>query len=113
MLGPHQAIKACNERERFALEFARPVVGPIPPASLLRGDLREHRPGGKARFFNDHIAFRTFANQRPMTGIASLSRLFEALDYRPAGVYHFPDKHLTQFITNIRIRSFPSCSYRN
>ena len=47
-----------------------------------------------ATFVNDHIAFRTFALQEPTTGIVSLSRAFEALDYRPAGVYHFRDKHL-------------------
>lgn len=48
-----------------------------------------------ATFFNDHIAFRTFASQRPATGIASIARIFEALGYRAAGCYHFPDKHLS------------------
>lgn len=93
-LGPHQAIKARNERERFTLElfdglwdrYRQRVAYVATYESIVRE--------AGARFFNDHIAFRTFANQRPMTGIASLSRLFEALDYRPAGVYHFPDKHL-------------------
>lgn len=48
-----------------------------------------------ATFVNDHIAFRTFANQAPPSGIASLSRVFEALGYRAAGAYHFEDKHLS------------------
>lgn len=48
-----------------------------------------------ATFFNDHIAFRTFAGQFPQTGIASISRVFEALGYRAAGSYHFEDKQLS------------------
>jgi hypothetical protein len=48
-----------------------------------------------AKFFNDHIAFRTLATQTPLAGISSISRIFETLDYRAAGVYHFTDKHLS------------------
>lgn len=51
------------------------------------------RLGGNFR--NDHIAFRTFAVQSRWSGLAALSRPFEALGYRPAGVYDFPDKSLT------------------
>lgn len=51
------------------------------------------RLGGTFR--NDHVAFRTFAVQSRWSGIAALSRPFEALGYRPAGVYDFPDKSLT------------------
>lgn len=51
------------------------------------------RAGGK--FVNDHIAFRTVAGQSPVTGIVSISRVFEALGYIPAGLYQFPDKHLS------------------
>ncbi len=46
-------------------------------------------------FRNDHLAFRTFATQSPWSGIAAISRPFEALGYRAAGTYDFPDKHLT------------------
>lgn len=46
-------------------------------------------------FRNDHLAFRTFATQEKWSGIAAISRPFEALGYRPAGAYDFPDKHLT------------------
>jgi hypothetical protein len=46
-------------------------------------------------FFNDHIAFRTIASQQPMTGIATIARVFEALGYRAAGNYYFADKHLS------------------
>ena len=47
-----------------------------------------------AHFLNDHIAFRSVAWQQPSAGISSISRPFEALGYRPAACYHFPDKHL-------------------
>ncbi|UPT75532.1 MAG: DUF1338 domain-containing protein [Elusimicrobiota bacterium] len=53
--------------------------------------LKEH--GGTFR--NDHLAFRTFAAQERWSGIASIARPFEALGYRAAGAYDFPDKHLT------------------
>lgn len=48
-----------------------------------------------ATFVNDHIAFRTIACQQPMTGIGCVSRMFESLGYRAAGLYDFPDKHLS------------------
>lgn len=48
-----------------------------------------------AAFVNDHIAFRTIAGQAPVTGIVSVSRMFEALGYQAAGTYQFPDKRLT------------------
>src|SRR5262245_4277119 len=49
----------------------------------------------QATFVNDHIAFRTFAAQQPLAGIATISRIFEALGYRAAGSYHFDDKQLS------------------
>ncbi|HUG67229.1 MAG TPA: DUF1338 domain-containing protein [Pirellulaceae bacterium] len=92
--GPHQAIEARTARERFTLElFDRLWARYRQRVAYVAAYERIVQAAG-ARFFNDHIAFRTFANQNPATGITSLSRLFEALDYRPAGVYDFPDKHL-------------------
>lgn len=46
-------------------------------------------------FENDHVAFRTFAAQRPWLGIAAVARPFEALGWRAAGTYDFPDKKLS------------------
>jgi Domain of unknown function (DUF1338) len=43
-------------------------------------------------FHNDHVAFRSLA--RPGGGIALLRRPFEALGWRAAGAYQFPDAHL-------------------
>src|SRR5262249_39765856 len=45
-------------------------------------------------FVNDHIAFRTFAWDKPAAGIFKLARPFEALGYVASGCYTFPDKHL-------------------
>jgi len=47
-----------------------------------------------ADFQNDHIAFRSIAWQQPAAGISSIARPFQALGYRPAACYHFPNKHL-------------------
>jgi hypothetical protein len=94
ILGPHQAIAAETERERFTLAlFDRLWEQYRQRVSYVQIYEQVVAVAG-ATFVNDHIAFRTIANQSPQTGIASLSRIFEALDYRPAGVYHFPDKHL-------------------
>jgi hypothetical protein len=41
---------------------------------------------------NDHIALRTFAD--PRVGQSVLAAPFIAAGYRPAGVYHFPNKKL-------------------
>lgn len=46
-------------------------------------------------FENDHVAFRTFAAQKPWLGLAAVSRPFEALGWRAAGNYDFPDKKLS------------------
>lgn len=93
-LGPHQAIKADNQSGQFTLDLLDRLWDRyrqrVSYVATYESIVRE----AGARFVNDHIAFRTIACQRPMTGIVSLSRVFEALDYRPAGIYHFPDKHL-------------------
>lgn len=92
--GPHQKIAADHPRHRFTLELLdrlwdvyRNRVSYVQTYEQVIG---RHN----ATFVNDHIALRTIANQNPQTGIASISRLIEALDYRPAGAYYFPDKHL-------------------
>ena len=74
-----------------------------------------------ATFVNDHIAFRTFATQQPLAGIATISRIFEALGYRAAGSYHFDDKQLSAihfqhpnqqfpklFISELRVPELPA-----
>jgi len=92
--GPHQTIRANLGREQFALQLFDALWERYRErVSYVRTYESLIRDAG-ATFVNDHIAFRTLANQNPLTGISSLSRIFEALGYRPAGVYDFPDKHL-------------------
>lgn len=93
--GPHGRIPADDPRECLILrlfdalwvEYRADVVH-------VRSYEQVVRAAG-ATFVNDHIAFRTVASQEPYVGIGSLSRLFEALGYRAAGCYDFPDKQLS------------------
>ena len=58
-------------------------------------------------FQNDHLAFRTFAVQERWSGIAAISRPFEALGYRAAATYDFPDKNLTSIHFAPPVESLP------
>jgi hypothetical protein len=91
---PHKSVEIGNERERFLVDlFDALWVEYRGRVSYVR-KYEEVVAGLGASFFNDHIAFRTLARQRPQLGIATLSRLFEALGYIPANCYQFPDKDL-------------------
>ncbi|MEX0717740.1 MAG: DUF1338 domain-containing protein [Planctomycetaceae bacterium] len=93
--GPHSRISLSDDRERFAAAlFDRLWERYRTRVSHVGVYERVIRDAG-ATFVNDHIAFRTFAWQRPFAGIGSVSRIFEALGYVPAGCYHFADKHLS------------------
>lgn len=93
-IAPHAHLQPRDAKERFLIRLL----------DSLWSDYRQRVPhvqtyerivrAAGAAFRNDHIAFRTIAAQEPMTGIATLSRVFEALGYHAAGVYSFPDKHL-------------------
>lgn len=105
--GPHQALGATEPRALFTLElFDRlwaDYVGRVPYAAVYQRLVAE--AGG--RFVNDHIAFRTFACQRPNVGIACLARLFQALGYRAAACYNFDDKHLAAVHLQHSLTDFP------
>jgi hypothetical protein len=93
--GPHAAIAANSPREQFCSRlFDRLWDTYRRRVAYVQSYEQVIRQAG-ATFVNDHIAFRTFACQQPHVGIASLSRVFEALGYRAAGSYHFEDKHLS------------------
>lgn len=93
--GPHQRIPLADAHERFLAELFD-LLWDRYRSRVSYVQLYEQVVQGKAAtFFNDHIAFRTFAGQHPMTGIATLSRIFEALGYRAANCYQFDDKHLS------------------
>jgi len=93
--GPHAAIPVATARERFAARLFDALWDTYRRrVSYVQTYEQVIRRAG-ATFFNDHIAFRTFACQQPQTGIATVSRIFEALGYRAAGSYHFEDKQLS------------------
>lgn len=93
--GPHGLIPVTTARERFAAQLFDTLWDTYRHrVSYVQTYEQVIRQAG-ATFFNDHIAFRTFACQQPLTGIASVSRIFEALGYRAAGSYHFEDKQLS------------------
>lgn len=94
-IGPHGSIPVHTPREHFLAELFDTLWDRYRQrVSYVRTYEQVIQQAG-ATFFNDHIAFRTFANQQPQTGIASISRIFEALGYRAAGNYHFEDKQLS------------------
>lgn len=92
--GPHGKIETPDPKERFALELFDILWDQyrnrVP--YVLSYESMVHKNGGS--FFNDHIAFRTFSLQGPLNGIFSISRLFEALGYRPVGCYFFENQKL-------------------
>lgn len=92
--GPHRRIDVSGVRERFTLDLFDVLWDRYRSRVSYVRDYETVVSSAGGTFVNDHIAFRTLAGQRPLTGIAVLSRIFEALGYVPAGCYHFPDKHL-------------------
>lgn len=119
-LGPHARVAAENPREQFAAQLLdqlwfryRERVEYVRTYELIV-------QGAGATFHNDHIALRTIASQIPLAGISSISRIFEALGWRAAGVYQFPDKRLSSthfepshpafpkiFISELQLWAFP------
>ncbi len=93
--GPHSSIPLSTPREKFAAELFDSLWETYRQRVSYVATYEQVIKGAKATFVNDHIAFRTFAVQQPLTGIASVSRVFEALGYRAAGSYHFEDKQLS------------------
>jgi hypothetical protein len=95
IVGPHQGIPVSTARERFCAEMFDSLWDTYRRrVSYVQTYEKVIKQAG-ATFVNDHIAFRTFATQQPLAGIATISRIFEALGYRAAGSYHFDDKQLS------------------
>lgn len=92
--GPHKNIPAADEKEQLLIDFLDALWDTYRKRVEYVRTYENVIYDAGATFANDHIAFRTFAGQKPLTGIASHSRIFETLGYRPAGVYFFVDKHL-------------------
>ncbi len=107
IVGPHQAIAAADDREHFALEMFDSLWDRYRTRVGYVADYERVVYNAGATFVNDHIALRSFASQRPLTGIASLSRIFEALGYVATSCYHFSDKHLNAIHLQHTNRDFP------
>src|SRR3989337_2302281 len=106
-VGPHARITTTNARDRRAAslfdrlgETSRRRVSHVGVYERIVRD-------AAGTFVNDHIAFRTFGTQSSQAGIVSISRLTEALGYRPFGCYDFPDKHLSAIHFQHPIADFP------
>lgn len=93
--GPHQRLASDSPRERFLAAVFDALWDRYRARVSYVQAYEKMVAAAGATFFNDHIAFRTLAVQQPQTGIASVSRVFEALGYRAAGSYHFEDKQLS------------------
>lgn len=118
--GPHSRIDVASDRERFTAQLFDVLWDRYRSRVSYVRDYEQVIRSAGATFVNDHIAFRTLAGQRPLAGIATLSRIFEALGYLAAGCYNFPDKHLNAihyqhanpafpklFISELRIWELP------
>lgn len=92
--GPHQALTMNTPRERCAAAILDALWATYRERVPYVQKYEEVISNAGAKFVNDHLAFRTLALQQPMAGIATLGRIFEALDFRAAGAYQFPDKNL-------------------
>lgn len=95
LLSPHQWIKPESSEEHFLIELLDNLWAGYRDRMEYVFAYEELIQAHGAKFFNDHVAFRTLATQNSGTGIHAISRIFEALGYRAAGAYDFPDKHLT------------------
>lgn len=95
MQAPHRSLEPRDGRQRFLIDLFDSLWeryrARVEPARRYEALVERH--GGVFR--NDHIAFRTFAWQEPAMGIFAVARPLEALGYRAAGSYDFPDKKLS------------------
>ncbi len=92
---PHSDVGGSDRQQRFTLQLFDRLWQRYRTRVSHVGAYEQVVAEQGGHFVNDHIAFRTFACQQPSVGIASISRLFEALGYHAAGCYNFPDKQLS------------------
>jgi len=107
IVGPHQGIPVSTARETFLAELFDTLWDRYRQRVSYVQTYEQVIKQAGATFVNDHIAFRTFATQQPLAGIASISRVFEALGYRAAGSYHFDDKQLSAIHFQHANQQFP------
>ncbi|MBT4868358.1 MAG: DUF1338 domain-containing protein [Planctomycetaceae bacterium] len=107
MMGPHGVIATVDDREGFTAEVFDVLWSRYRERVIYAAEYERIVREAGATFVNDHIALRTFACQQPLTGIASISRVFEALGYASAACYNFPNKHLSAIHFGHPNREFP------
>src|SRR5262245_27575636 len=105
--GPHRGIASDDPREQFVAEMLDTLWDRYRERVVWVREYEKVVKDSGATFVNDHIAFRTLSGQNPYAGIASIARLFEALGYRAANCYQFPDKHLSSIHFQHPNGSFP------
>lgn len=92
---PHRHIAVGTEKENFVLRLFDDLWARyrtrVSYVQMYEKVIQSHR----GQFVNDHIAFRTVAQQDPAAGIFTLSRIFQTLGYTPQACYEFPDKHMS------------------
>src|SRR5438477_9791195 len=93
--GPPRAIAVAGARDKFCADLFDALWDRYRQRVAYVQTYEQVIRQAGGRFVNDHIAFRTFATQQPLAGIATISRIFEALGYRAAGNYQFDDKQLS------------------
>ena len=105
--GPHRAIAVSGAREKFSADLFDALWDRYRQRVAYVQTYQQVIRQAGGRFVNDHIAFRTFATQQPLAGIATISRIFEALGYRAAGNYQFDDKQLSAIHFQHANQQFP------
>jgi hypothetical protein len=108
MEAPHRAISSSlTPREKFLVDLLDALWARYRSRVEYARRYEDMVAKLGGTFLNDHIAFRTIALQQPQCGIFSVSRVFEALGYQPAGAYEFPDKHLNAIHLKNQNSAFP------
>lgn len=92
---PHKTVEVTNEKERFLVQLFDSLWERYRERMEYVRKYESLIQSHGAMFFNDHIAFRTIALQKPLAGIFMISRIFESLGYSSANCYEFPDKHFS------------------
>ena len=75
IVGPHKAIPVTSGREKFCAELFDVLWDRYRERVRYVQTYEQVIRSAGATFVNDHIAFRTFATQQPLAGIASISRV--------------------------------------
>ncbi len=94
-MGPHLALGLSQPRQLFAAALLDRLWNRYRDRVEFVQTYEQVIADEGASFVNDHIALRTIAWQDPFCGIATISRIFEAFGFQPAGGYAFPDKCLS------------------